>query len=182
MKERWVAIALAVLVVTLPGHVSAQGGAAETILLSGGAPDNLTSLSTGTRVRVDAPRFNLSSWRPIVGTFEGERAGTLEVKGTVAGEGQPRLIAIPTSSIDGIQRWNGRKGNGRVGMVVGMVVAASVAALTASNENDPSGIGFHNNRLGATVVGGLGGILWGGLVGSQIKTDRWEKVPLGAGQ
>jgi hypothetical protein len=105
---------------------------------------------------------------------------TLDVHGSFSGKAQPRSIAIPLSTVDGIYRWDGKKGNGRVGMVVGLVVLAGLGALTTPNESDPSAIGFHNQRLGAAVVGGLGGIFWGGLLGSQIKTDRWEKVRLSA--
>ena len=146
------------------------------------APADLMALPTGTKVRVDAPHFNASFWRPIVGTLEAVRMDTLALRGSIAGQGQPRSIAIPLSSIEGIYRWSGRKGNGRVGMVVGLVVLAGVAALTAPNKSDPGAIGFHNERLGAAVLGGLGGMLWGGILGSQIKTDRWEKVPLSPGE
>lgn len=143
------------------------------------APDDLMPLATGTRIRLDAPRFRASLWRPIVGAFHGTRMDTLEVLGNVAGEGRPSLIAIPLSSIDEVQRWSGKKGNGRMGMLVGLVVGAGVAALATSGQSDPPDT--YGGRVGAVVVCGLGGMLWGGLLGSQIKTDRWEDVPLSAG-
>jgi len=95
------------------------------------------------------------------------RADTLEMQEEATDHGQPRFLAIPTASIDRVERWRGKKGNGRRGMVIGLVLGASVGALLTT-EDEP---------LNA-VVGGLGGIAWGGLVGSAVKTDRWDKLTL----
>ena len=168
MKRAWILIP--VLSVLTPAIPNAAYGR-EAVAL---APDNLTTLPAGTRIRVNAPRLDSSQgrnpWVPIVGTFARVRRDTLEMQAGATRQVQASLVAIPITSIDGVERWTGRKGNGRLGMVIGLVLGAGVAALVTPTESPENGY--------AVAAGGLGGILWGGLIGSIIKTNRWKEVPL----
>jgi len=151
---------------TIPGAEPTQG-----------AGPGAATLQPGTRVRVHSPQL---SYFPIVGSFVAARADTVEFQGRAEDIGERRFV-VPLATIDRLDVSLGRKGNGRLGMVVGAVVFAGLAAIITPNDEGRSSLGgFNDERLNAAVGGALLGLLWGGVVGHYIKTERWKTVSLHA--
>ncbi len=95
-------------------------------------------------------------------------------------------LAVPLASVNRLEVVRGQKSNvgtgAGIGLVVGMV-AGAVWGYAIVDECDfcknESGIGGREESvvLGALILG-LGGTVFGALIGASSKTDRWREVPL----
>ena len=134
------------------------------------AQDTLT-VKVGSRVRVTAPELDLDKYD---GTVAVVRSDTLTV-GTVQ---------VPLASVTRLDVHKGRKGNVGKGAIIGTLVGVPTGLAlgvfyqqACSNTSDIGETCLALIPIGAVAVG-LAGALVGGTIGSLIKTDRWEEVPL----
>jgi len=128
-------------------------------------------VTVGTRVRVTAPDLDVDKYDGTVAALRGD---TLTV-GTVQ---------VPLASVTRLDVHQGRKGNVGKGTIIGTLVGLPTGfALGVFYQQACS----HASDIGETclplipigvVAVGLAGALVGGTIGSLIKTDRWEEVPL----
>ena len=152
------------------------------ILFSGVvSADPLPSLPFGQYVRLNAG----GKWQYGRLDYAGE--DTLILRGgNFEGDGDDR-VAMPVSTIQRMQTRTGLKSQTVVGFSIGGIIGVVGGAVAGAALCDPSATiaGGSPNCADAPipeVVGGfIGGIVMGGLgalIGSAIKTDRWEEVPL----
>ncbi len=141
-----------------------------------------TPVAPGTRVRVLAPSVLLVG--PLPGTVVALGADTLvlDVDGWYREVWQPR-VSIPLALLERIEVSQGKKGKSKAinGAVIGFILGAPVGGLLAYVY---CMIGLHvgENCIGETVtgvllIGGLGAGI-GVAIGSGIKAELWEAVPL----
>jgi len=131
-------------------------------------------LAPGTKVRVDAPG-RLSS--RLVGTVVALRSDTLEVTGrvgTLAAKPARWTGLVPLSAIDNLERNYGSKGHALVGMGIGFVVGAVIGKETYDSNCSDCTWGDLQ-----AVMFGLVGVIPGGIIGAQFRTQLWEKVQVG---
>jgi hypothetical protein len=166
--------ALSAFLFLLSFLISSECGATE-IAQSGAPASGLPStilLLPGTRVRIDAPSL-LSS--QLVGKVLALRSDTLEVTGRVVtptAKSATWTGPVPLSAIGNLERSNGSKGHGLVGMGIGLIIGAAVVpALFGSSSTA-------NNEIPdySPILFGIGGAILGGIIGAQFRTERWEKV------
>jgi len=84
------------------------------------------------------------------------------------------------SSIQGIERFDGRRGHGGGGALIGATAGLAVGILagaTAKRESQFFQINTGGVVLIATLITGAGAGL-GALIGSTVRSDRWETVPV----
>ena len=140
-----------------------------------------TPVAPGTRVRVFAPRVDVE---PLPGTVVALGADTLvlDVDGWHREVWQPR-VSIPLALLERIEVSQGKKGKSKAinGAVIGFILGAPIGGLLAYVS---CMIGLHvgENCIGETVtgvllIGGLGAGI-GVAIGSGIKAELWEAVPL----
>ncbi len=118
-------------------------------------------LAPGQRVRISAPSVGAED---LVCSVVVLRPDALMVR--AAWYNAPSKI--PTASITRLDVQRGRKSHALTGLGIGVVAGALLGGL------------IDGSLGGGAVAGGvvLGGI--GTAVGTQIKSDRWEEVPLDA--
>ena len=144
--------------------------------------------SPGTRMRVWTVNF---SGKRITGTVFSSVGDTITL--TVKGQTDP--LVVPVTSVNRLEVAKGKKSKIGTGAVVGLFAGASIGAIVGyfgtctdqqACELDGS-VGETKAAytiIGAGVLGGIG-LLLGTGIGSAIKVDRWEEVPLkhlGTGQ
>jgi hypothetical protein len=129
------------------------------------------TIEPGERVRVTAPDFGLQK---SVGTCLSLSQGVMAFE--PAGSSQ---LTIPTGSMTGLEISRGRKSNTLKGLGLGFLGGAALGAVIGLLVDE------HGNDLApwnAAVVGaavfGAGGAVVGAGIGTAIKTDRWEEVPV----
>ncbi len=126
-------------------------------------------IEAGSRIRVTAPAAGADK---LVGTWLDSDGVELRVQT----EEQPSPLTISLADVTRLEVSNGRKSKWLIGAGIGAVGGAVLgAALGANMQGDFSD---SDKRIIAATGLGLAGALVGGLVGSQIKTERWEEVPL----
>jgi hypothetical protein len=129
------------------------------------------SLEPGQRVRITAPDLGINQQ---AATFDALDGGVL----TVTADSTMRC---PLSDVTRLDVHRGQRGHtllgGGVGFLVGGLVGVAVeaAACWATGE--------HSTCIdnGYVLFGGIGAALgtgWGLAVGSVVRTDKWEEVPL----
>ncbi|MCH7717632.1 MAG: hypothetical protein IH876_16010 [Gemmatimonadetes bacterium] len=100
--------------------------------------------------------------------------------------GEPATqLAVSLASVKRLEVVRGRKSNAATGAGIGLVVGMVAGAVIgyASYEECEGFCMFAPAGRGETAVFGaalfgLGGIVFGALIGASSKTDRWEEVPL----
>ncbi|NIN73076.1 MAG: hypothetical protein GTO46_14345 [Gemmatimonadetes bacterium] len=135
-------------------------------------------VQAGDRVRVTAPTIDPDM---LVGTLVSLRADTCVLK--VDDLWLP--LALPRTSVTKLEVQRGRKSKAGLGAGVGFVTGAVIGGLLGSYWGQES-CGWMEipciKKPAATVLGALGfglaGAGIGALVGSRIRVDRWEEVPL----
>jgi hypothetical protein len=134
-------------------------------------------IGPGDRVRLWAPRLGIEG---SVGTVMALRPDTI-----VVDRGETLVLAISTLTRLEVSR--GQKSRAGTGGIVGLVGGAAVGVLigTASIDADCEILSPDcdvNKNLEsfalAAVAGGVVGYGVGVLLGSIVKVDRWEEVPL----
>jgi hypothetical protein len=94
-----------------------------------------------------------------------------------ASAGEPLLIRL--GEIHQFEVSRGQKSRWLMGLGIGFVGGAAIGAVVGYT-TDPEGNDLPPEGA-AVIVGGLGaavGGLLGTIIGSTIKSDRWEEVPL----
>ena len=121
----------------------------------------------GTRIRVTP----LESSAPyLIGTVVGQAGDTLVVLSA------PRdTVRVTLTTLDFLEVSGGRRAHVGRGMGLGFLVGAAGGAAigAAAIDSEWRGVGA---LLGAGV-GGLGGLLVGAVVGSAVRTERWDAAP-----
>ena len=88
-------------------------------------------------------------------------------------------VVVPLASITKLEATTGTWSLGKVGMgvgfAVGMVVGATTQPVGEPTDKLEIDIGTPFARVAAF---GLGGALFGGVIGSLVRLGRWEEVPL----
>ena len=135
-------------------------------------------IGPGDRVRLWAPRLGIEG---SVGTVLALRPDTI-----VVDRGETLVLSISTLTRLEVSR--GQKSGAGTGGIVGLVTGAAFGAMIgiASADTDCDWLFSHecdiNKELEsaalATVGGAIVGYGVGVLLGSIVKVDRWEEVPL----
>lgn len=132
---------------------------------------NPPPVTVGIRVRVTAPDLDIDKYD---GTVAAVRGDTLTV-GTVQ---------VGIASVTRLDVHQGRKGNVGQGAIIGTLVGLPTGLAlgvfyqqACSHASDIGETCLALIPIGAVAVG-LVGALVGGTIGSLIKVDRWEEVPL----
>ncbi len=136
-----------------------------------------TLVTPGARVRVSAPTV---AERPLLGTVVALEVDTL----IVDARGYAHPLALPLASLAWLEVSRGQKsrtlkGAGigfLVGGAAGLATAAIVCAIAGDCAADDPYTGLVYAVFG--VLGAGVGALTGAIIGSTIKVDRWEAVPL----
>jgi hypothetical protein len=92
--------------------------------------------------------------------------------------GETDTLAWLRSSIEEFQVSRGHRSHGgtgaRIGAVVGAGAGLGLGLALASDELLQAGTGA---VVATTVLGAAGGYLLGGLIGTLVRTERWESMP-----
>jgi hypothetical protein len=116
-----------------------------------------------------------------VGTFVAWKSDTLVF------QSNGDTLSVPVNLVTRLDVCWGRKTNTGKGAGIGFLLGGLVGAVIAyaSYEECEGGwscIGPDFGPGGAALMGGLvggaGGVLFGAIIGTAIKTDRWQEVPL----
>jgi len=148
-------------------------------LLALGAPARplAAQLLTGQRVRVE-----VGGAERVTGTITAltPEAISLDIDGT--------RRTFPRSSLTDVEVSTGIGSHWKTGAAVGGVVGAvgTFVALNQGGSTNPCDSDANQDAMGMgacvgiAALGGLGGALVGGFVGSLMHSERWERVPLDA--
>lgn len=126
-------------------------------------------LQPGQRVRVTVPSLGVSKQDA---RFERLNGDTLVVSSA----------SYALSDVTRFEVWRGRRSAARKGSLFGFVGGAAVGALIGFAMGESEGFcafactAGQKAALGA-LIGGPTGALSGLLIGAQIKTDTWERIP-----
>lgn len=132
-----------------------------------------TPVAPGDRVRIRAVETDVGgvTQRTYVGNLLGIEAETFRLER----ENQGSLVSLPTSAMRSLEVSRGTRGSGVWGAVIGAAGAFLLAQLIPEQENmTPGGDWTPVLGLGLVAVGGGAGA----IVGSRVKRDRWEEIPL----
>ncbi len=136
-----------------------------------------TSIAPGDTVRVTAPSMDMDD---SIGTVAALETDTLTVKV----EERADALYVPLADITKLEVRHGQRSRAGKGALIGLGVGAAAGVTLAfvacagkecySDSNDATGV--------VALIFGAGGALLGAgigaIIGSSIKTDRWESVPL----
>jgi hypothetical protein len=132
------------------------------------AAQDAPALAAGQRVRITAPTLGLK--RQVV-TLDAVGGDTLLLGGDA-------VRAIPLTSVERLEVFEGRHGHpwrgAGVGFLVGAVTGAVLGPYTVPGEGDTA----EGKAVAGAVLLGAAGALTGVVIGALIKTDKWEEVPL----
>lgn len=130
---------------------------------------------SGDRVRIAAPTVDPEDW--LVGTLVETAADTC----VLAVDNQADTLALPFASVTRFEVNRGRRSHWVTGAALGAVVGGAGGALlgymSCIYEPKESDCVQTHVTVGAVVGGTVLGLVGAGI-GSAIKTDRWEEVPL----
>jgi hypothetical protein len=142
-------------------------------------------LPAGSRARVRI------GGRWVVGTYVGQSRDSLRFAVQTyhdetppfafsgkAPTGERDTLAWLRSSIEEFQVSSGHRSHGGTGVLVGAVVGGGaglgLGVALASDEFFQAGSG---TVVATTVIGAVAGCLLGGIIGSLVRTEHWERMP-----
>lgn len=137
-------------------------------------------VAEGDRVRVWAPSVGVEGW---VGTLLALRPDTIVV-------GNSKTLELAISSLTKLEVSRGKESKARTGGMIGFVggaVAGAVICIASEcsftvGSGDGGSDPLYDNPLVSTglaaILGGAVGYGVGVLIGSTIKVERWEEIPL----
>ena len=146
--------------------------AAALVLLLPLMQGSASPLTTGTRVRVTV-REPGQAERQLVGPLRTFDSQTLTMS---AGE-SPAQLALPRPTITRIEVSRGRRGHTVMGLLLGAVLGLSAVAIKDAGCG-PDCDGTSGGQV-AAVVGG--GAVLGAVVGTVVRSERWESLPWAVG-
>lgn len=132
-------------------------------------------IAVGDKVKVHAPAYDD---RRVIGWVE-----QITSSGILISSGNQR-ITVPFNTIQDIQVSRGQKSRWRLGFALGIIPGAIGGALATKSrcniEEDPCFMDLTDLENALIVsTGVLVGMTIGSLIGSTLKTDRWQRISLG---
>jgi len=129
------------------------------------------TIEPGTRVRITVPDAGLDM---RTGTWLGVSEGAFDFvpDGQSSDTGKIQLASVTSLEVSG-----GHKSRWLPGLLLGFVGGAAVGAVLGYNADIEDMAKEH----GAALLAAPGAVLgagMGALIGSQIKSERWEEIPL----
>lgn len=126
----------------------------------------------GDRVRLEAPSLGP---KRVVGQVLATREDGLRLR---LEDG--REVEVTVADIRQLEVARGLRSKTAEGAAIGALTGAAVllGALIADRGVCDEDLGGCKAYRTVAVIGAIPGTLLGALIGSQIKTDRWERVPL----
>jgi len=109
-----------------------------------------------------------SKAEPVVGIYLSASAQTVEVSQPDSYGGPEKRISVPIDDLASIEVSRGRSHHTLAGLLVGFLAGGAILAAAISSSGDLAPIG--------AFVFPVAGALAGGLVGSGLGSERWEKV------
>jgi len=105
---------------------------------------------------------------PLIGIYRAATAQTVEVSQPDPHGGPEKRISIQIDDLASIEVSRGRSHHTLAGLLVGFLAGGAILAAAISSSGDLAPIG--------AFVFPVAGALAGGLVGSGLGSERWEKV------
>ena len=138
------------------------------------APVGMSGVMVGSRVRLTAPTVLQGKLQGAITAMD-EKAVVL-----AADSGVP--VVVPREAITSLDVSAGRKKNALKGTVIGAAAGAVLMLVAAPVDPNNCGVDSPNvcSRGQGVGIGAVGGAVWGVLIGSFIKTDRWMHAPTGS--
>lgn len=124
----------------------------------------------GHRVRVTAPSV---ADRHLVGTVERWTGDSLALSAQDA-----TVLAVPLASITRLEVSRSKRSHTAVGAVLGFIGFAGLGYVIGSNIDCGSDCPPAQGGAIAAGIVSIPGVLIGAVIGSSMKVDRWEEVPL----
>ena len=132
----------------------------------------LDSLSSGDRIRITATKY---FFQPTIATFEKLHSDSLFININ------KRTLAIPVNLIKKLEVSKKQKRNMITGMIVGSLAGGVVLGIAMHfEEQNAEGFGKVGQPgfWGGFATGVLLGGSIGALVGSQLKSEKWEQISI----
>jgi hypothetical protein len=129
--------------------------------------------AAGERVRFQAAAFGTGH---RTGTVVSTDTDALLV--TIAPGADP--VRVPLADFERLEVARGRRGHFWTGAIIGLVPGAFLGAAFgwyAGCDDQGADCSAYSSALAGGAVIGAGTALVGGLIGTLVKTDRWEPVP-----
>ena len=139
---------------------------------SGLSSQDIPPIAPGTRVRITAPSAGADR---LIGTVVPSPIDTLMVRPAA----RMTAVAIPLASVTRLEVRFGQKSHLLLGAAIGFVAGAAslgIGSAVVCKREDSDCAKYQTVSL--TALGGLSGGAVGALLGSFIRTDRWDRVPL----
>lgn len=86
-------------------------------------------------------------------------------------------LAIPTASVDRVWVVDGRKGNFWSGAGIGLLGGALIGGLIGSTQ-EVCILDCSPATAFGVIIGAPAGFLLGGVIGAQVRSDRWREIPV----
>lgn len=150
--------------------LSVANADAQSSAVKAAAVDLNSALTAGEHVRVSAPALGS---RKQVARIVSVNANAIVVQLDSGGKSRELLA----SELLSVERSAGKRTNGLRGMGVGLIAGLGIGAMSFMS-GDSGDFFFSHNELVAmgALVGGAGGAVVGGIIGTYTITDRWVPV------
>jgi len=141
------------------------------------AGQGLTRLKAGDRVRLTAPSIGVVQRQTF--TLVDVTADSI----TLTPEGRSLTLDCALADVTSLQVQRGRKRATLRGLGIGALAGAAIGVAAGFADGDDPPDAFIAMTAGEKAVaaglalGGLGGVV-GALIGTAVKVDRWDKIPL----
>jgi len=152
------------------------------LVSSADATAQAPQLTPGRRVRVTSAAAGLDNTEAFVVGLRRDTMALQYATSRVDAHGQRHtdslVTDVSTASVTSLAIYAGKKSGARTGLLIGgtsmlLIGVVGNAAYYSSGEE-----GYARYVIGGAVVTGAIGAGIGWLIGSAIKSDRWEEIPL----
>ena len=139
--------------------------------LSGSMTAQKTILKQNDKIRITSDEYGLKKQEL---TFSSYQENRLLFQGD-------KIYEIPLDKIDRLEVLKGKKRSSSKGVLIGMAAGAGIGAIAGAGVNcDNLYDGDVGQMTCVGLFGGIGagsGLLFGAIIGSISKTDRWVEIP-----
>jgi hypothetical protein len=139
------------------------------------SPLTVWSQEAGSRIRIT--ESEAAGFRRHSGTLVRAGADTIVLKLDRGGE----AVAYPLAGVSRFEVSQGQKGHALAGAGLGLLAGAGLGALIGATNCGSACSGSDDlGGLAVLIWSGIGagvGLVAGGVIGSTLKSDRWEEVP-----